>query len=109
MKNINTGLIGHLTIALLAIVHWMNHAKGMTNTTLEIIMTTLGYTFNTTTLVLTVNDTNYTFYQLLEHACEVLYPQEETLREDIIKDALAIVYRLKYITADQKTALEELL
>lgn len=66
----------------------------------------LGYTFDTTAHTVSKDADTYTIFQMLQMACDDVYPAKQELGKFVMVVVLTCAKDAQYITADNFTALE---
>jgi len=108
-EKIVEGIMQKLSIAMLAISFWVINAEGMSSENLQNIMRQLGFTFNESTAILTVGETQYTINGLLTYCIEYVYPNERTLTAAALKCIIKKCENRGYITSTERTTLDNML
>lgn len=109
MSYIETKLFGNFAIAMMAIVLWIIKAPTINNNSIGDIMTALGFTFDTSTAVLTIGETTYTVYQAIEFSIINLFRKEEVINPPSMSNSIRFAFDMEYITAAERDALKDLL
>ena len=96
-------------IALLSAFYFIIGASGMTAENLADIMSKLGYTYNTSTNVLSDGAKDYSVSQQIEYTLKNFYLTSKPLNPTTMLCMIIICYRKGLITSAEKTTLMGLL
>lgn len=100
------GIMQKFSIAMLAVSFWIINADGMSTENLKSVIESLGFQFDESTYVLSVGETSYNIYQLLDYCIVSVYPVERTLNPPILKCIIKKCEKMEYITPSQSSVLQ---
>lgn len=109
MKYVQDGFLKSMSIAVMAIMFWVAQSFTMSNDNVQSIMTELGFSFDTSTAILTVDGTDYTIYQMIEYSINNLYKQEVVITYLAMSSSIKFAHDMEYITDAERDNLKALL